>query len=201
MDAQDHKPRHHAYGYAREGSPIPPARRLGAACLAVLLSSGIAACGQDRVSAGKNPTKSTVLVPIQSKTPQTPIDASVGQSVKTEQGNVITVYQFQSPAAYAESGFVIAAADVGVCSSDTVVTEVNGVAVRAGISPSFFSVQLEDGTVQESQSPGTKDPALSDQLLQTGQCVRGWVTFHVPEQKKVAYVLFRSLSVIRWHTT
>jgi hypothetical protein len=141
------------------------------------------------------------MVPVQSKSPGTPIDVTAGQSVRTEQGNVITVYQFQSPADYAEAGFVIAAADVGVCasSSTTVVTQGPGVVVHAGISPRFFSLQFDDGTVQEAQFPPVKEPALPEKLLNAGQCVRGWVTFHVPEQKKAAYVLFRSLSVIRWH--
>jgi hypothetical protein len=168
----------------------------------LILACLLGACGQDRVSSAKNSTKATVMVPMQSKLPLTPVDATVGQSVKTDQGNVITIYQVQSPAAYAESGFVIAAADVGVCaSSTTVVTQERGVVVRAGISPEFFSAQLGDGTVQEAQAPGTKDPALPEELLQPGQCVRGWVTFHIPEQKKVGYVLFRSLSVFRWQVS
>lgn len=143
------------------------------------------------------------MVPVESKSPTTPVDVPMGQSVRTQQGNVLTVYQLQSPAAYAESGYVIAAADVGVCasSSTTVVTQAPGVLVKAGISPQFFSVGLDDGTLQEAQIPGVKDPALPVQLLAPGQCLRGWVTFHVPEQKKTAYVLFRSLSVIRWHAS
>ena len=143
------------------------------------------------------------MIPVQANTPKGSIDTTIGQTVKTSQGNVITVYQFQSPAAYAEAGFVVAAADVGACasSSTTIVTQGPGVVVHAGVSPQFFSVQLDDGTIQEAQVPGTKDPALGAQLLQPGQCVRAWVTFHVPEQRKVAFVLFRSLSVIRWRTS
>lgn len=142
------------------------------------------------------------MIPVQANSPKGSIDATVGQTVKTAQGNVITVYQFQSPAQYAEAGFVIAAADVGACasSSTTVVTQGPGVVVHAGISPQFFSVQLDDGTIQEAQNPGVKDPALAAKLLQPGECARGWVTFHIPEQRKVAYVLFRSLSVVKWHT-
>ena len=139
------------------------------------------------------------MVPVQSKLPKAPVDEQVGQPARTAQGNVITVYQIQSPAAYAEAGYVIAAVDVGVCAaSTTVVTQSPGVTVRAGISPQFFSVQLGDGTLQEAQFPSVKPPALPEQLLDPGQCVRGWVTFHIPEQQKVKYVLFRSLSVFRW---
>jgi hypothetical protein len=169
---------------------------LSALCAVVLVG-----CGHSRVSTTKGATKATVMIPVQAKSPKTPVDVSVGQPVRTAQGNVITVYQFQSPAAYAEAGFVIAAADVGVCasSSTTVVTQGPGVVVHAGITPRFFSVQMADGTVNEAQFPGVKDPALGEQLLQPGQCLRGWVTFQVPEQQKPTYVIFRSLSVIRWH--
>jgi hypothetical protein len=199
VNYEDEKSCGHPHRYAGYRGAIPPRHRFGALCLAVILGCVLGACGQDRVSAAKNTTKATVMVPMQSKIPLAPVDSTIGQSVKTDQGNVITVYQLQSPAAYAESGFVIAAADVGVCAaSTTVVTQEHGVVVHAGISPQFFSVQFDDGTVQEAQAQGTKDPALPQQLLQPGQCVRGWVTFHIPEQKKVNYVLFRSLSVIRW---
>ena len=188
----------------RSQSDAIPRRRVGClVALTVLSTSWLVGCGQDRTSTRNNGTKSTVMVPVQSKSPGTPIDVPAGQSVRTQQGNVITVYQFESPADYAEAGFVIAAADVGVCASlgTTVVTQSPGVVVRAGISPRFFSLQFADGTLQEAQFPSVKDPALPEQLLQAGQCVRGWVTFHVPEQKKAAFVLFRSLSVIKWHVS
>lgn len=139
------------------------------------------------------------MVPVQSNSPKPPIDEKIGQSGRTPQGNIISVFQFQSPAAYAQAGYVVAAADVQACAaSTTVVTQGPGVLVKAGISPRFFSVQFTDGTLQEAQFPGVKAPALPEQLLQPGQCVRGWVTFQIPEQKKVSYVIFRSLSVFRW---
>jgi hypothetical protein len=168
-----------------------------------ICAGALTACGHDRVSAVNGSPKTTVMIPVQANSPNSTTNATVGQTVKTPQGNVITVYQFESPAAYAEAGFVVAAADVGACasSSTTIVTQGPGVVVHAGVSPQFFSVQLDDGTIQEAQVPGTKDPALGVQLLQPGQCLRGWVTFHIPEQRKVAYVLFRSLSVIRWRAS
>ena len=200
VEDQDARSRERSHRYRRDRRSIPRARWLRGMTVGIVCVGALAACGKDRVSAVGNGPKTTVMVPVQSKSPQTPVDVTVGQSVRTSQGNVITLYQFVSPAAYAEAGYVIGAADIGVCASpgSTVVTQGPGVVVRAGISPEFFSVQLEDGTVQEAQVPGVKDPVLPQELLQPGQCARGWVTFHMPEQKKAGYVLFRSLSVIRW---
>ena len=200
VDDQDAPSCDRSHPYRQDRRTVPRARWLRGVTVGILCACALAACGKDRVTAANNAPKTTVMVPVQSKSPQTPVDVVVGQSVRTNQGNVITLYQFVSPAAYAEAGYVIGAADVGVCASSgsTVVTQGPGVVVRAGISPEFFSVQLDDGTVQEAQVPSVKDPALPQELLQPGQCARGWVTFHMPEQKKAGYVLFRSLSVIRW---
>jgi hypothetical protein len=164
-------------------------------CAAVV---GLAACAHDRVSSGST-TGTTQVIPVQSNTPQTPIDTTIGKSVTTPQGNVITVYQFQSPVAYGAAGTVIAAAEVGVCASrTTVVTRAGGVVVRAGVSPRFFSVGFTDGTLAEAIVPGVKRPAIVDGFLSAGQCVRGWVTFRAPEQQHAKYVLLRSLSAVRW---
>lgn len=199
MQREDHPSGHCAQSDSHPSRPIPRRSRSTAIALVTASALALGACGHDRVSQTPTAPKSTLMVPVQSKSPTAPVDEKVGQPARTAQGNVITVYQFQSPAAYAEAGYVVAAADVEVCaSSTTIVTQGPGVVVKAGVSPRFFSVQFTDGTLQESQFPGIKDPALPEELFQPGQCVRGWVTFHVAEQKKIAFLLFRSISVFRW---
>lgn len=158
----------------------------------------VAACAHSRVSSAKS-SPTTAVVPVQSNTPQTPIDTTVGTPITTPQGNVVTVYAFQSPVAFGQAGTVIGAADVGVCASrTTVVTRAGGVVVKAGVSPQFFSVGFADGTLGEAMGVGAKAPAVTNRFLNPGECVRGWVSFRMPERAHPAYVLFRSLSVIRW---
>ena len=168
----------------------------GGAALAGSLVTG--ACGHSQVSSSSVRPSVSVL-PVQSATPKAPTDSTIGQSVTTEQGNTVTVHQYESPVAYAESGFVIAAADVEACAAAHPAASVTTkVVVKPGVSPRLFRLQLGDGTVVEPLAAGVKQPVLPEELLPAGSCRRGWVSFHVPATAKGAFVILQSLSSIRW---
>ena len=135
---------------------------------------------------------------MQSANPATPTDAAMGQTITTAQGNTVTVHAYVPAAAYAEAGIAIAAVDVEACAAAHPATTTGGVVVKAGTSPSFFRLQLSDGSVVEAMPQGTKQPALGQEVLAPGSCKRAWVSFRVPESKTGAYVVLQSLSSVRW---
>ena len=149
----------------------------------------VAACGHVQKTIGSIPTTTTSSASV-----QVPLDSTVGQSVTTATGNVITVYSFQSPVAFADAGFVVAAADIGACAA---ASPPRPGATQAAVSPKLFRVELADGTLQPS-APAVKQPALPDQVLAPGACARGWVSFRLPEQIRASFVVLRSLSAVRW---
>ncbi|HUS62124.1 MAG TPA: hypothetical protein VMY34_08000, partial [Acidimicrobiales bacterium] len=173
-------------------------RLLGTVGALAVLIIGVTACGDDRTDTQKDAGAPTSIVSPEDK--GVPKDVALGERYVTPQGNSVTVHAFESPVAFAEAGFVLAGADVEGCAAatGTATTEALPKGVRPGTSPRLFRLQLSDGTLQSPEVPGVKEPALEEALLQPGECRRGWVTFRIPEQQKVVYVVLRSLSLVRW---
>jgi hypothetical protein len=155
----------------------------------------VAACGSQRVQVNRSAGTPTTFLLSPPRGVGQAVDATIGQSVTTTQGDVVTVHAFQSPVSFAEAGFVIAAADVEACAP---AKSPPSTLVRPGVSPLLFVLQLSDGTVLETTAVGMKQPVLPQEALAPAQCARGWVSFKVPEQQKAAYVVLRSASVVRW---
>lgn len=174
-------------------------RRILGTVGALALVLGLAACAEDRkeTAAGSGPPTSVVSPDEKVGVPE---DVTLGERYVTSQGNSVTVHAFESPVAFGEAGFVIAGADVEGCAAEAGARTKKALpeGTHPGMSPRLFRLQLSDGTVQQPERAGVKEPVLDDVLLDPGECRRGWVTFRIPEQQKAVYVVLRSLSLVRW---
>jgi hypothetical protein len=115
----------------------------------------------------------------------------MGTATETRAGNAVKVFSYQpSIDSKAPAGYVFTAADVEACASAAA-------PVGTGVSPTFFSVETNDGAVWASVA-GRKKPALPSGLIPANRCVRGWVTFKVPEGRAARFVVFDSSTVVKW---
>ena len=156
---------------------------LGVAALAVALSS-VGACVN---SAGVTPGSTSrpsgsasineVIVP-------------VGRTVSTAAGNMVTVRSFVPFVSRAAGTDVYAAADVQACAGPHA-------PARTGVSRALFAVETAGQTGWPSRDP-VKQPALAATYITPNHCASGWVTFRVPSDAKVLYVILLSSSVVKW---
>ena len=114
----------------------------------------------------------------------------MGQQVTTAAGNRVTVLSYVAPVTgSAGSGMMFAAADVRACA---------GPHTTAGrVSRSQFAAETPDQTGWAAVAP-VKMPALESMVLRPNRCVRGWVTFKVPQSPKAQYVVLLSGNVVKW---
>jgi hypothetical protein len=116
----------------------------------------------------------TVTEPLSSPelTPQ------LGDILTTAFDSSITVYSYESPVSGdpivpIEPGHVFAAIGVEACTSPDL-------GRTAIFGPSDFQLQMPDNT-RAGWAPLIKDPALLSTTLVPGDCVRGFVSFEIPE--------------------
>jgi uncharacterized protein DUF4352 len=69
----------------------------------------------------------------------------------------------------------------------------DGVALR----PEFFTLQLADRTVHEA-GLGMKKPELIGATVPSGGCLRGWVTFTIPEDGQPIFVVYDGSQPVKW---
>ncbi len=118
----------------------------------------------------------------------------VGDTAVTQAGNEITVHSYErvppDDTFQPEPGFEFAAADVEGCAAE----DIEG---SAGLNPLDFALQMPDNTRLQADI-GVKEPPLNDTTLPPGDCVRGFVTFQVPEGQKPTNVIYTASSIIKW---
>ncbi len=122
----------------------------------------------------------------------------VGEAVKTDAGNTVTVHTYEAPVtsgldqySVPKSGMMYAAADVELCAG------ANPKSGSAGANPYNFELQMPDNT-RAQPSFGERKPALHDTQLVANDCVRGWVTFILPIGAKPTSVNFKGTSLVKW---
>lgn len=119
----------------------------------------------------------------------------MGETAATSAGNEITVrsYEYVPPTDIwqPEPGFEYAAADIEACASPDLEGSVD-------LNPAAFNLQMPDNTRVETDV-GVKEPSLDFTTLPPGDCVRGFVTFQVPQGETPTYLIFTgSSSIIKW---
>ena len=152
------------------------------ALLLALLSSCVKSSGTPGASLSPTtkPSVNEVIVP-------------VGQTVSTSAGNKVTVKTFLPNIGRAAGTDVYAAADVEACAGPNA-------PARTGVSRRLFAVETAGRTGWPSRDP-VKEPSLPSTYITPNHCADGWVTFRVPKDAKVLFVVLLSSSVVKWQTT
>ena len=122
---------------------------------------------------------------------------NVGDTARLREGR-IRVYQYygQVPAQNEfmrpEGGMEFGAIDVEGCANDD--------AQRFSLNPFYFNLQMPDNTRSESTMPAA-EPELNHTDLAPGECVRGFVTFEVPQGQTPVAIHFRPIGgeSARWN--
>jgi hypothetical protein len=119
---------------------------------------------------------------------------ALGESAETTAGNTVTVHSFLSSIGRAPgANMVYVAADVQACAGPKAPR-------RTGVNRQLFAVETPDSTGWPSRDP-VKEPALKATYIKPKECVRGWVTFSIPENVKAQYVVLLSVlsnTVVKW---
>jgi hypothetical protein len=132
----------------------------------------------DRLQGGGSPPQATT-------TTSAPKGSALGATLKTPNGNSLTVYSYEQPATGLnqflqpqQPNDEFAAIDVQGCAGTS----------AASLNPFDFNLQMPDNTRREPTYG--KDPALHSTDLTPGDCVRGWVTFEVPAGTRATSVVY-----------
>lgn len=163
-------------------------RLVGIAALAAL--AALPACGS-----GTEALTSTTPTPTM---PTTGTVVPMGMQIDTTRGTV-TVHAVEAPATsdgddgtpFAGDEFV--AADVEACGGAHADK-------TTGITPGAFHLELGHFVAHPAQAQ-VRQPVLRSTVLGAGRCVRGWVTFEIPQGAKVAYVIFTGSKVVAWRVS
>lgn len=130
--------------------------------------------------------------------PTPPSVFAIGEMIETVHENRLTVHtvefdvmdQYITP----EPGNIYIAFDVEGCANST---------EAATLNPNYFRVQMPDSSRINSYI-GIREPALNHTELVPGDCVRGWVTFEVPEAQRPTSINFETYDmefrpiVLKW---
>lgn len=152
-----------------------------------------------------SPTPTPAPTPTATPAPTPKPTVKVGDTIVFPGGGKGTVYALdqavQPPDKYTtpKQGFHFAAADVQQCASPT---------LAAGnivdVNPFNYQLQMADNTRLEADI-SVKEPALHDTKLGAGDCVRGWITYQVPDGGKIADVVFSAVGgpnnqplIVKW---
>jgi opacity protein-like surface antigen len=163
----------------------------GAVAAAGLLSAACAAEEPTATKVGEASQAGSVETTASTAKPAAPkqTDFKVGDKVEAK-GNVITVYgvapytsdnQFMKP----EAGMRWMAVDVEACAGPD--------AKDFSVNPFEFELQLADNTRAEPNMLG-KDPSLNHTELSAGDCVRGFVSYEVPNGKNPVKFIYNEMS-------
>lgn len=116
----------------------------------------------------------------------------VGNSAVSPSGFEVTVYSYSSPIqsdnelSKPKAGTQFAAIDVEGCAGSQSGDE-------NSLNPFYFSLQMPDNT-RLMPTASVAEPALPLTNLLPGDCVRGLVTFQVPQGQSPSYVRFDQVS-------
>ncbi|MGS2619521.1 hypothetical protein ACVCAH_34175 [Micromonospora sp. LZ34] len=178
--------------------------RRATVAVALLVTVTVGGCGDDdqaglspaaaATTAASNPTAA-----VPSSTPSATASTSqqvdpyaprpMGKSVTTADGGAVaTVYAYRQPVARRaprpdeQAGYVWGAADVKVCAGKTYP---QGISVSHGPWTLVYAddTQIEASSTGYNQFPEPEYP-WGEKLLAPGRCVRGWITFPVPSNKR-----------------
>ena len=151
--------------------------------------------GSSPATATPEPTPTATASP-----PPSTDGVPIGAIITTALGNTLTVYTLESPVSDdlfdPEPGRIFVSIDVEGCAS----AETEG---AVEINPFQFQIQMPDNT-RFDPTFGVKEPALNSTSLFANDCVRGFVTFEIPEGVTPASVVFNSYDadfnpvVLRW---
>ncbi|MEX2158412.1 MAG: DUF4352 domain-containing protein [Dehalococcoidia bacterium] len=112
----------------------------------------------------------------------------VGEAQETSSGNTMRIYAYEAPVPSTneflapDPGNVFAAIDVEGCTSSSP-------SASMSVNPFEFRLQLPDNTRIEPTFSG-REPALNGTNLLANDCVRGFVTFEIPEGTTPSYVVY-----------
>jgi len=126
----------------------------------------------------------TAVAAVPAKKPAGTKLTKLPERLKTPTGNFITLYAVKANGA-AESF------DVSICTSAH--TPVGTEAI-----PSFFSLLLSNGTHLPNFTVSPLSPPLRVTPLGPKQCVRGWITFTVPQGAHAVELFYTYGSPIKW---
>lgn len=165
---------------------------VGAAAAAALLLASCVSDPPSREAAVRVTTSTTAAV----TTTAPDADAlAIGSPFTTGEGNTVQVLTFQQPvrgdAVEADAGREFAAIEAEVCAGRR----------SARVTPARFALEMADGSRRARSYFGPKQPELPEAQVVAKQCVRGWVSFEVPEGERPSYVVFDGSSLGRWSTT
>jgi hypothetical protein len=158
----------------------------------------LAACGSGHEA--KPSAKRTSAAPRPTAGPPAPL----GQKISLGGTVDATVFQYQQPSASAAaspgpSGFTWGSADVQVCTLAGAKATVTVDWVTWALRYSDNSI-VEAATKTDNAFPQPLYPVTSHQVP-AGQCVRGWITFPVPADKKPTLVEYTPHGyVAQWRT-
>ncbi|MEX1254911.1 MAG: DUF4352 domain-containing protein [Dehalococcoidia bacterium] len=127
---------------------------------------------------------------------------SIGDKVEASGGISLIVYSYDAPVTSAnefsrpDPGNIFAAIDVEMCTGANPPES-------ASVNPFDFRLQMPDNSRLE---PGisAKEPELNSTNLLANDCVRGWVTFEVPEGVAPQFVVYEGYDadfdplIIKW---
>jgi hypothetical protein len=119
---------------------------------------------------------------------------SIGDTATFANGSSVTLYSYTSPVQsdnplkQPQAGNQFAVIDVEGCADNTEVTNESGEAQEFVFNPFFFTLEMPDGT-RLQRTISVVEPALSAVNIQAGDCVRGSVTFEVPQGVTPGYVV------------
>jgi len=153
--------------------------------LTVLLGLVVVGCGSTTPKTGTETTAAQATVPATTQASS----YKVGDTVDTRQDLKITLHDWKLPAQGSSTydtppaGSKFGAADVEACAR-TKATSIN---------PFRFTVQMADNRRIEHGIGGPR-PSLNHTELQPDECVRGWVTFDVPDTGTPTYLVFTPYS-------
>lgn len=146
-------------------------------------------------------TQTVTATPATSAPPASPLGMKVGAVYTVpKEGTTAAVlaYDDQTPGSGAESGNRLVALEVKVCATKTESVG-NGAWSLIGADDSTSDIKITGG--------GLKEPQYQDgNTLVAGECARGWITFDIAKDQKVARAKYnpedsknRSLGVALWN--
>jgi hypothetical protein len=122
---------------------------------------------------------------------------AMGRTATPDPQASATVYAYKQPVARSatrpeQAGYTWGAADVKVCASKEPVGNQAGISVSHGpwVLAYADSTEAEPSSVGYQQFPLPEYP-WGDHDLAWGRCVRGWIVFPVPSDKRPAAVEYR----------
>ena len=153
-------------------------------------------------SAASEDTKSENTQTLQDSVPSQQ-ELRIGETATLRYADTSTVYSYVSPAQSAnefrqpKAGYQFAVIDVETCAGSVEVTDPTG-STQLNINPFQFSLQMPDNTRIQPNLFAAPEPTLPSANLSAGDCVRGNVSFEVPQGQTPTFVLQEAVPPAKW---